>query len=109
MLRHGPNAAQPVGPGERLQPQQMIQNRVSQRRTAGIVAVRHLHHPAAVVGQQTQIAIVATPGAAAMTNKTGAAIIADKEAKAVVCRVDLDNLRGTCVDLRRLHLPPCRR
>jgi hypothetical protein len=72
----------------------MVQNRVDQRRAAGIVAVRHHHHAGAVVGQQMQIAIVPAPGAAVMTITTGTAIMPDKEAEALLHRADFGKTRA---------------
>jgi hypothetical protein len=95
----GSGAAQPFQPGQRLQLQQMVQNRVGQRRTARITAVCQHHDPAAMVGQQPQIAIVAEP-AAAVVDTPGAAVVYDPETEAVMHRTDLGEFRAADMDLR---------
>ena len=94
-----PDAAQPVEPGQRFQPQEMVQGRVGQRCAARIVAIRQHHDPAAVVGQQTQIAIVAGP-TPAVVDAPGAAVVYDIEAEAVVPVPHFREFRAVDVDLR---------
>jgi len=93
-----------IQPGQRLQPQQMVQNRVGQRRATRIVAVRQHHYAAAVVWQQMRIAIVAEPGAAVMMDRAGAAMVPDKEAEAIVHPADFGKIRVANIDLRRREL-----